>query len=53
MTQREFDFIALSFCSLERKLSRLLEIAENTEHSSDHCANPQDDIPDRSEDAPH
>lgn len=38
MSQKEFDFFSLCFKKLERKIDRLLEIAENAEHGCNEIA---------------
>ena len=51
MSQKEFDFFALCFKQLERKIDRLLEIAENTEHGGDDGADSNENFPDSAKDA--
>lgn len=45
MPQREFDVLVLYFKRLEKKIDRLLEIAEDAEHSSNDGTNSEQSLP--------
>lgn len=50
MSQKEFDFFALCFKQLERKIDRLLEIAENAEHGCNDGTDSDEEFPDSAKD---
>ena len=50
MSQKEFDFFALCFKQLERKIDRLLEIAENAEHGCNDSTDSDEEFPDGTKD---